>query len=1015
MVEWPSVPSPMARRIRALDWTATTFGPIEHWPLNLRSIVDLMLGAPGPAAIGWGTDQTTLFNDAFADLIGGDAAALLGRPFREIWSDRETSEIIAAVLAGKVRLSSDQYRELPHRADRPFAWLTSSWTPLYDGGGTPIGFSLASFETTEAVLAKRALQERELQQAYLLRLSDGLRALSDPVAIQREACRQLGEQLRTDHAYHVVLHPAEGVAVIEQDYTRGGVRSFVGSYSLAVLHWFVPLYRKGQPIVVADMRTTDLVPEPERTTLAADGVVAWIAVPLMSRGELVGALCVVHGEAFAWSEADVALVSETGERIWTAIERARAETLAQENDRHRLFLQEVRLRRTDGQYRGASRAGQPLGMDRFVSLSVDIAERHRAEERLRRNNALLNAINHIFDVTLGAASESELADIALKVAAELVASPVGFMGATNPRTGRLDTLAIFKSCEDSGKRHSAAALEGAVRSLYEPASCHNLAPSNPYQSPGSVLLLPIKQDGAVIGVVALAGRSGGYRPEDREAAEALAPAIGHALLSKRAETGLRESEQRFRQFAQASFDFLWILNAETFEGEFASPAVQRVWGIDPDASLGDARVWATHLVPEDRPAAFARLERVRNGETAVYEFRILRPSDGAFRWLRTHTFPIVDEDGRVRRIGGITTDVTDIHQAEHHQRVLLAELQHRVRNIMALIRSIVVRSAERAESVSDYAALVSGRLVTLARVQSRLTRAPQAGIAISTILRDELAARAEHDDQYDLAGLEIELAPKAAEVLTLAIHELTTNALKYGALSSSGGRVTVRWQRIERKDIPWLSLLWTETGGRASIEPAQGQGQRRGFGTELIEGLIPYELCGNGRIELTPEGACCQLEFPLTNGASILETHAPPPTSVNGGSLDMTGQAALDGHRILVVENEFYLANDTARALNRVGATVLGPYSDEATALRSLDRNRPTGAVMNINLGRQAAFGLARALTERGIPFVFVTGYEAEAIPPEFADVPRLEKPVELRRIVGSLAQRLGEQPLNPA
>ena len=92
-----------------------------------------------------------------------------------------------------------------------------------------------------------------------------------------------------------------------------------------------------------------------------------------------------------------------------------------------------------------------------------------------------------------------------------------------------------------------------------------------------------------------------------------------------------------------------------------------------------ARLWAAHIVPEDRARTFAEMERVRGGEAVVYEFRILRPSDGSFRCIRNHGFPLFDEDCRVRRIGGITTDVTEMRQAEHHQRVLLAELQQELR------------------------------------------------------------------------------------------------------------------------------------------------------------------------------------------------------------------------------------------------------------------------------------------------------------------------------------------------
>lgn len=1071
MTEWPDGSGAMARRIRAHDWGATALGPIADWPQNLRTIVDLMLNAPWLAVVGWGPDFSVLHNDAFAATLRDGAGSALGRPFRDVWTDPARDEILAGIRAGNARQVIDRCVETPHRAEQPRGWFTSTWTPLRDEAGTVVGFHVAAIETTDRVLVQRALQERETQQAFLLRLSDALRPLADAAAIQHEACRLLGEHLGSDHTYYVAIREAEGVAVIEQDHHRDGVRSFVGTYALADLGWVVPLYRSGRPIMVADMRATELVPEPQRSALAADGIVAWIAVPHLKHGELVGALSIVRGSPHAWNEAQVALVSETGERIWAAIERALAERQARDAEtrmrtmadaapvliwdmdsngnvfvnehylaffgttfedlvkegwvrflhpddaegyaetyrdayaRRRPFFYEARVLRADGQYRWLINSGRPHGRDRFVSVSIDITERREAEERLRRNNAVLRGINRIFSATLSAASVEELAGVALDVTADFTKSTSGLVGLTDARDGRFVTLATI----ERGGPDEATALERAIRLHHDPATRGLASGKGP--APDTPLLIPLTEGEAVVGVIGLAGRPGGYGPAEREAAAALVPAIHHALLSKRGELRLRESEARFRQFAQASSDVLWIIDADTFASEFASPALKAIYGLSEEEVLGDARLWAAHIVPEDRAETFAQLERVRGGQAVDYEFRILRPSDGTFRWIRNHGFPLFDEDGRVRRVGGITTDVTEMRQAERHQRVLLAELQHRVRNIMVLIRSIVMRSSERAGSVAEYADLVGGRLVTLARVQSRLTRAADAGVAISAILRDELGAQAERDDQFDLAGPETVLAPKAAEVLTLVVHELTTNALKHGALSVGGGRVSVRWHRIDREDGPWLNFLWTECGGPA---PATDAERRRGFGSELIEGMIPYELSGRGRIELTAEGARCRLEFPLTTGASVLETQAPQLATVCGGSLDLRGEADLRGQRILVAEDEFYIAGDTARALRAVGATVLGPYAGEAAALDGLGREAPTAAVIDIDLGGGFAFALPRALACRGIPFVFVTGHGVQAVPPEFSEVPRLEKPAELRRIVGTLARMLGRESSEP-
>ena len=471
-----------------------------------------------------------------------------------------------------------------------------------------------------------------------------------------------------------------------------------------------------------------------------------------------------------------------------------------------------------------------------------------------------------------------------------------------------------------------------------------------------------------------------------------------------AEAALRASEERFRQFADASAAGLWIRAADTLAMEFVSPAVATTYGVDRDALLGAVTRWAALIVPEDRDAALAHLEQARSGEVAAHEFRIQRPSDGAFRWIRNTDFPLRD-NGHIPRIGGIAEDVTDAKLAAEHSAVLLAELQHRVRNIMALLRSITNRTGERAESVSEYRDLMMGRLLVFSRVQALLTRTANVSVGLASIVHDEVGVQAQHEGQYVLEGADVALAPKAAEVLTLAIHELATNAVKYGALSAPDGRVTVRWSTFERRGGPWLAFDWTEEGAPARPAPAPGTPRRRGFGSELIEGRIPYELRGRGQFTIEPGGARCHLEFPLQERASILQTSAPRRATVFGGAIDMTGEPDLTGRRILVVEDDYYLATDTARALRGAGAEVLGPCATEEDAQAELEEQRPDAVVVDVNLGLGPSFKLAQRLKDGAIPFVFTTGYDAGVIPAEFEAFERLEKPLQLRHIVGAVAR----------
>jgi two-component system CheB/CheR fusion protein len=204
-------------------------------------------------------------------------------------------------------------------------------------------------------------------------------------------------------------------------------------------------------------------------------------------------------------------------------------------------------------------------------------------------------------------------------------------------------------------------------------------------------------------------------------------------------------------------------------------------------------------------------------------------------------------------------DVTPLTRAQERQRVLLGELQHRVRNTLSVVRSIARRTAETSESVEDYAMHLDGRLSAFARTQSLVTRDPGAGIDLEYLVAEELLAYHAHDgEQANISGPRLRLQPRAAETLGLAVHELATNAVKHGALSQPSGRVDVSWHIMDGGEPPHLRLDWVERGGPTVSEP-----QRRGFGTELLERVLAFELKARTSLAYEPEGLRCAIELPL--------------------------------------------------------------------------------------------------------------------------------------------------------
>lgn len=339
--------------------------------------------------------------------------------------------------------------------------------------------------------------------------------------------------------------------------------------------------------------------------------------------------------------------------------------------------------------------------------------------------------------------------------------------------------------------------------------------------------------------------------------------MGQNVTERRAaEEALRQSEERFRQFADASSDVLWIRNAETLQFEYVGPAFERIYGAPFEDVLdgNDLKSWAKLIVPEDRDRVLNALRRVRGGEPVTYEFRIRRPSDGEERWIGETDFPLLDAEGRVQRIGGIGSDITVSKRAGLRLEVLVNELQHRSRNILGVITAVANRTLGQGGSVVDF----ETRLKALSRAQGLLSQFGSDTVELGALVRMELAAHvAVEPPKVMISGPKVHLIARQVQNFALALHELTTNAVKYGALRDSSGRLCITWVVIQdNRNRPRLVLNWTEKG--VPIPTGIETVARRGYGRELIENALSYVLRAKTAYEFGPDGVRCRIELPLT-------------------------------------------------------------------------------------------------------------------------------------------------------
>jgi two-component system CheB/CheR fusion protein len=344
-----------------------------------------------------------------------------------------------------------------------------------------------------------------------------------------------------------------------------------------------------------------------------------------------------------------------------------------------------------------------------------------------------------------------------------------------------------------------------------------------------------------------------------------------AVERARAEVALGDSEARFRQFSDASSDILWIRNAETMRMEFASPAFDRIYGVaGPDRGGPTSLLsWARLIEPESRKIVLSNFKRVRAGERTEMEFRVRRASDGALRWIHCSDFPLRDEAGRVRWLAGLGSDITEAKETADRQNLLVAELQHRTRNLIAVVRSLVDRTIANTSSLEAFGERLRPRLAALSRVQgllSNLTIGQR--VTFKELLSAELAAHGAADGlgiRLALDGPEnVPLRSATVQTFALALHELATNSVKYGALSGPSGHLCVKWHVITSStdDERWLHVDWSETGADMSIGASLPRAG--GYGRELIERALPYQLNARTSYTLDGEGVRCTIEVPIS-------------------------------------------------------------------------------------------------------------------------------------------------------
>jgi PAS domain S-box-containing protein len=441
---------------------------------------------------------------------------------------------------------------------------------------------------------------------------------------------------------------------------------------------------------------------------------------------------------------------------------------------------------------------------------------------------------------------------------------------------------------------------------------------------------------------------------------------------------------------------------------FYNQAAADLWGWRPE--LGNQHWCGSWKLfwPDGRPLAHAdcpmalaiREGRAVRGVEAIAE----RPDGTRVPFLPFPT-PLRDATGRITGALNLLVDITEQKQAQQLQQLLIDELNHRVKNSLATVQAIASLSLLHAKDQTEFVSSFTGRIQALARAHSVLTRTQMQNADVATLVREQVLLGGADDDRVACVGPHLMVDSLAAVHLAMVLHELATNARKYGALSVPDGLLSIGWE-MRTNGGRTLLFHWRERNGPPVSAPAA-----HGFGTTLIQQTLKSHG-GKASIEYAAHGVSCEMTLPLPDQERTGVAPLPRPSlaaSAPARSRASGDPRGLRNKRILIVEDEPLLSMELEAILAAAGCEVVGSAESVARAKALVADVECDAALVDINLAGQPIDDVAAALRQKRIPFAFVTGYGREALPPGFREAAVLGKPFDQEQLLTLLGGLLNE------
>jgi PAS domain S-box-containing protein len=467
-------------------------------------------------------------------------------------------------------------------------------------------------------------------------------------------------------------------------------------------------------------------------------------------------------------------------------------------------------------------------------------------------------------------------------------------------------------------------------------------------------------------------------------------------------TNMKQAEMEAARLAAIVVSSDDAIIGKTLEGRVTSwnAGATRIFGYEAEEMIGQS---ITRVIPRELQQEEDQiLAKLKRGEHIAHYETVRVTKDGRRRDISLSVSPVFDKSGRIIGASKIARDITEKKRIEAIQRVLIEELNHRVKNTLAMTQAIASQSLRHARSASDFVESFSGRVQALAKAHSLLTERKLEGAELTELLREQVLLGIA-DERVVCSGPTLILGAQPAIHLALVLHELATNARKYGALSIPRGHLSVQWEVHSEDGGRNLLIDWEETGGPNVSAPTTA-----GFGTTLIEKTLQTHG-GEATLRYGVGGVTCKMRLPLgeTSRPEVEAALSALSESSHAQIRRPTDKRAFDGRRILVVEDEPLLAMELETNLAALGCKTIRSAATLNSAKTAIDESQCDAALVDVNLAGRQVDELAVALARKNIPFAFVTGYGREALPAGFKDAIILSKPFGKEQLLGVLAQLL--------